>query len=607
MRLTHRRAGWALAAAGSFGLTLSGLAQQPGLPVAKALPPVPVAVAGDVAPSEARLVEIKVELAWLGDTATFPCQLAARKVGNAVEIGGFVPTEALRLKALEVARKHCTLPVVDKLVIHPGSALPMMTSPHEHLCQSAAEVLTKALADHGETFSFSADATGEVTVSGTLKNWEEKLNVSRRLSMIPGCTAIVNNFDVKDVLQAGKHVEYISADGKLCVPAGTAVAAAPKPQPTVVLAAPKPQPAPVAVAAAPKVLPAPVAVNTPPKMLPAPVVSNTPPAPVATAPAKSGLLASLVNRNTPPATLAAPVTRTPNLPPAGTTVTTRTPVTVAPPVVTVAAVKPPVAVAPATPYGGPIAAAAVKPPVAAAPVKPAPQVTPYGGPVAAANVKPVVMAAPARPIAAPRPTGAQASPYGGSATIAAAPKAPAPKPPSGGIQQVAYQAPQNQPSGVVQASYVPAPAAPKASPYGGTARPAQAVKPAAPAVVAQAPRSAPAALPGNLAQAPVLKPTTATPAIRPVAAVTALPTAQPAAGMSPVLQGQLLQKIHDLGGVAVQDARIHCTSKNACVIQVVVRSRAEAQEIGQKVLKMPELVPYKVDLKVEVAQPNPVR
>ena len=569
MRLTHRRAGWALAAAGSFGLTLSGLAQQPVLPGAKTLPPVPAPLAvADVAPSEARLVEIKVELAWLGDGATFPCQLAARKVGSTVEVGGCVPTEALRLKALEVAKKHCTLPIVDKLVIHPGSALPMMTSPHDHLCQSAAEVLTKALADNGETFEFSADASGELTVSGTLKNWEEKLNVSRRLSMIPGCTSVVNNFDVKDVVADGKAVEYISADGKLRVPATTAVAAAPKPQPAVALAKP---------------VSAPVVVSAPQTLLPAATVSTPAPAPT-----KPGMLASLMNKTPAPAQ----------------TVTTS--------VVTKEIASNPVVpptVKPTAPVVTTAPAKAATPPVSVA--------------KAPAAVPPVAMAAPAKPVVAPKPTGAPASsPYGGGATATVAkPVAPAPKPTqtvqapvNNGIKPVAYQAPQNQPSGIVQASYTQ-----KATPYGG-AVPAQPAKPAAPTMVAQAPKPvAPAALPASFSQAPVLKPAPAAPAVKPTAAVTALPTAPAikpvtatapapgAAAMTPAMQGQLLQRIHEIGGAGLQDARMHSTGRNDCVIQVTVRSRAEGQEIGQKILKMPELVPYKVDLKVEVAQPNPAR
>ena len=600
MRLTHRRAGWALAAAGSFGLTLSGLAQQPVLPGAKTLPPVPAPLAvADVAPSEARLVEIKVELAWLGDGATFPCQLAARKVGSTVEVGGCVPTEALRLKALEVAKKHCTLPIVDKLVIHPGSALPMMTSPHDHLCQSAAEVLTKALADNGETFEFSADASGELTVSGTLKNWEEKLNVSRRLSMIPGCTSVVNNFDVKDVVADGKAVEYISADGKLRVPATTAVAAAPKPQPAVALA--KPVSAPVVVSA--------------PQTLP----------PTATPPAKGGMLASLVNKNPAPV-VSAPQTLLP-----AATVSTPAPAPTKPGMLASLMNKTPAPAQTVTTSvvtkeiaSNPVVPPTVKPTAPVVTTAPAKAATP---PVSVAKapaaVPPVAMAAPAKPVVAPKPTGAPASsPYGGGATATVAkPVAPAPKPTqtvqapvNNGIKPVAYQAPQNQPSGIVQASYTQ-----KATPYGG-AVPAQPAKPAAPTMVAQAPKPvAPAALPASFSQAPVLKPAPAAPAVKPTAAVTALPTAPAikpvtatapapgAAAMTPAMQGQLLQRIHEIGGAGLQDARMHSTGRNDCVIQVTVRSRAEGQEIGQKILKMPELVPYKVDLKVEVAQPNPAR
>src|ERR1043166_2524251 len=145
MRSAHRRARWVLAAAGSVTLALTGLAQDK--PVSeiklvpeKVAPEKKAAVETEVSPAVGRLVEIKVELAWLGDRATFPCQLAARKVGGKLEVGGFVPDESLRTKALDLAKANCELPVVDKLNVHAGSAMAIAKATHDELSKAAAAV-----------------------------------------------------------------------------------------------------------------------------------------------------------------------------------------------------------------------------------------------------------------------------------------------------------------------------------------------------------------------------------------------------------------------------------------------------------------------------------
>ena len=50
-----------------------------------------------------KMVEMKVELAWLENQATFPCHLGAQVEGTALEVCGYVPNEATRQQALRLA------------------------------------------------------------------------------------------------------------------------------------------------------------------------------------------------------------------------------------------------------------------------------------------------------------------------------------------------------------------------------------------------------------------------------------------------------------------------------------------------------------------------
>jgi hypothetical protein len=93
----------------------------------------------------------------------------------------------------------------------------------------------------------------------------------------------------------------------------------------------------------------------------------------------------------------------------------------------------------------------------------------------------------------------------------------------------------------------------------------------------------------------------AAPAAQP-GAMTASPAARTSQGtvMTQQTHEQILHRIDELGGPAVHDVRIQSAGNNQCVIQLKVRNRQEGQEIGQKIMNLPELAPYKVDLQMQV-------
>jgi hypothetical protein len=78
------------------------------------------------------------------------------------------------------------------------------------------------------------------------------------------------------------------------------------------------------------------------------------------------------------------------------------------------------------------------------------------------------------------------------------------------------------------------------------------------------------------------------------------PAAQSGTVMTQQAHEQILRRIDELGGPAVHDVRIQSAGGNQCVIQLKVRSRQEGQEIGQKIMNLPELAPFKVDLQMQV-------
>ena len=68
-------------------------------------------------------------------------------------------------------------------------------------------------------FEVKATTAGQVTVSGSILSYEEKLAVSERLRRLLGCTSVVNQLEVTSVVRDGKPYRLVSVDGKLAVSA----------------------------------------------------------------------------------------------------------------------------------------------------------------------------------------------------------------------------------------------------------------------------------------------------------------------------------------------------------------------------------------------------
>ena len=74
-----------------------------------------------LATAPARLEEMEVELAWLADDATFPCLLHAKVHGPALEVTGTVPSEAVKMRVLQIAKQTATLAIKELVSLPKGS------------------------------------------------------------------------------------------------------------------------------------------------------------------------------------------------------------------------------------------------------------------------------------------------------------------------------------------------------------------------------------------------------------------------------------------------------------------------------------------------------
>lgn len=220
--MAPERAGWTLTAAAVFGLVVSAPAQttSPSSPVAASKASTkakdgeaPLAKKERVS----QLAAIKVELAWLANQLTFPHPLAVRADGDHLEIGGQVPSAAVRDMAARLAQDESGLNVVNKIVVQPYPLPPVAKQSNEVMCRNAFVALSKDFSSLMPTIQLEAAANGQLKITGTIPTYEQKLAVSRRLSQLSCCTSVVNQLNVTKEESANPSLAKANSDGTKAV------------------------------------------------------------------------------------------------------------------------------------------------------------------------------------------------------------------------------------------------------------------------------------------------------------------------------------------------------------------------------------------------------
>jgi osmotically-inducible protein OsmY len=167
-----------------------------------------------VSPAHTKLEEMKVDLAWHADLVTFSYELGARIAAGEMEVRGFVPNEAVKEKAMQIARQHTVFPVKDKLKLMPTLAARTVGRPAEEVKEEAAQLLAERMGEEARSFDVKVTPVGEVTLGGTVHSVEEKLAASHLLRQVRGCGCVVNRLTVAPTLRDGRTTTSITRDGK---------------------------------------------------------------------------------------------------------------------------------------------------------------------------------------------------------------------------------------------------------------------------------------------------------------------------------------------------------------------------------------------------------
>jgi osmotically-inducible protein OsmY len=142
--------------------------------------------------SDARLIEILVELAWLGDPVTFPFYIEARVEGPVLHVRGNVPSKAVHDYAIKLTHMNTSLPVVDDIKENPNLKVPVTRMSTEQLQNVVRSALRESLPRQAKNLQMRCTADGQVAISGNVDTFEQKLQISQALRRLHGCTVARN-------------------------------------------------------------------------------------------------------------------------------------------------------------------------------------------------------------------------------------------------------------------------------------------------------------------------------------------------------------------------------------------------------------------------------
>src|SRR5204862_343919 len=125
--------------------------------------------------------------------------------------------DLVKNQALEIAKKHCGVPVVDKLQVHGTLTFRAPAGPTDELQRGAAALLAEGFGAAASGLHVRATAQGQLVVSGACDSYEEKVAVSKKLRGLHGCCSVDNHLTVKPVVRDGRLVALVTADGSYTV------------------------------------------------------------------------------------------------------------------------------------------------------------------------------------------------------------------------------------------------------------------------------------------------------------------------------------------------------------------------------------------------------
>ena len=151
--------------------------------------------------------EMQAELDLLADPLTFPYSLQAHISTEGLEIRGRVPNVWIRDHALKMAKNVCEVAIVDGMIVDAKMPMPLPHMQSATFASDARQRLERAAVKLTGPVEILAPGNGQITLSGKIGSAEDKMQMSRALRGMPGCTCVKNELVVNGAVKQAVHVQ----------------------------------------------------------------------------------------------------------------------------------------------------------------------------------------------------------------------------------------------------------------------------------------------------------------------------------------------------------------------------------------------------------------
>jgi len=218
MRNAWKRTAQTLLAASSLGLltTLPAI----GFPIGKQQP---AATSQEDNPEfrqecEGNKAAMEIQLEFLADTSISNTDIHAYFRKGKLVIKGNANQQSIAKKAKNLAEKVTTIPIQDEIRVWPFPTYVTQKSSQENLQKAAEKCVHMELGALYPKLKALAQADGTIVVKGPIISLEDKLEVSKKLRKIPGCTRVENQLEPQPMVRGKQTVILLTKDGQKFIP-----------------------------------------------------------------------------------------------------------------------------------------------------------------------------------------------------------------------------------------------------------------------------------------------------------------------------------------------------------------------------------------------------
>ncbi|MGF1580249.1 MAG: hypothetical protein ACFCD0_12875 [Gemmataceae bacterium] len=135
---------------------------------------------------------LRIKLAWLGDPQTFPYHLQLQGSSSGIRITGYVPNEAIKARAMMIAKAVSGLPVQDGMLLMPNMShrIPQSTT-IEAMREQGWQALAQAAPQTWRGLRLGVDEKGRFALSGWVSTGPEKWRLCQALKNVSGCRCVI--------------------------------------------------------------------------------------------------------------------------------------------------------------------------------------------------------------------------------------------------------------------------------------------------------------------------------------------------------------------------------------------------------------------------------